>query len=107
MYTGRVELCLGNKWGTICRRGWDDMDATVACKQLGFNSDEGAYAFRPGLDDGPSMTWLIDVHCTGNERQIINCSYSNDVNEDSMCTKFQDAGVNCSTGILLIKQALG
>ena len=33
---GRVEICLDNKWGTICDDGWSTIDANVACKQLGF-----------------------------------------------------------------------
>ena len=43
---GRVEICLlqsnGNGtlvWGTVCHKGWDNNEARVVCRQLGFNTN--------------------------------------------------------------------
>ena len=60
---GRVEVCNNNVWGTVCDDRWDDVDARVACRQLGF-SDFGRVWYGQVAF---SMAYILYYRCPGSD----------------------------------------
>lgn len=91
---GRVEIFLSgpNEWGTVCDDYWDDRDATVVCRQLGYKSGIAKKSGQFGLGTGP--IWLDNVNCQGTEKGIEDCAH-NGFNIQN-CNHMEDAGVICS-----------
>ena len=91
---GRVEVYYNGEWGTVCDDGWDDTDAGVVCRQLGFGSS-GTAIGSAGFGQGSGLAWLGGVTCFGNESNILNCGRLS-INITRSCSHSKDAGVNCS-----------
>ena len=80
-------------WGTICDDGWDDIDATVVCTQLGFLNGTATLQSKFGSGTGP--VWLSQVACLGNESKLSQCMHSG-AGIIGNCSHSQDVGVQCS-----------
>ena len=52
---GRLEVCIGRVWGTVCDYGWRYSFARVVCRQLGYEVDQGAGVFNDFY-----LMWTID-----------------------------------------------
>ncbi|XP_072018503.1 scavenger receptor cysteine-rich domain-containing protein DMBT1-like [Amphiura filiformis] len=93
---GRVELLLGNIWGTVCHDGWSKAEAKVICRQLGL-----PYSFPVALGyaffgEGTGFIWIDSIGCDGTETSLDHCSHSEWGVHD--CGHDDDAGVICTDG---------
>jgi len=90
---GRVEVYYNGRWGTVCDDGWDDTDAGVVCKQLGFGSS-GTAIGSAFFGQGSGSIWLDNVVCTGREPALSTCSHLG-FGVTRSCAHWEDAGVRC------------
>ena len=91
-----MEVNYNGEWGTVCDDGWDDTDAGVVCRQLGFGSSGTAIGLA-GFVQGLKLIWLDSVTCTGNESTLASCGHLG-INVTRDCDHTEDAGVRCSGG---------
>ena len=117
---GRVEICINGLWGTVCHNYWDNSDATVVCRQLGFPvgvSGSGIeymttcffnlhslscylflvtsalYGYRHNFGRGTGPIFLYGLGCSGTESSLLSCSHSGI--RFNWCGHYSDAGVIC------------
>ncbi len=56
---GRVEICLGNIWGTVCDDRWDNANASVVCGYLGYSRDGTLIIYCKSERSWTASTFLI------------------------------------------------
>uniref|UniRef100_A0A1X7VF72 SRCR domain-containing protein n=1 Tax=Amphimedon queenslandica TaxID=400682 RepID=A0A1X7VF72_AMPQE len=94
---GRLEVYCNGQWGTVCDDDFYDIDAQVACQQLGY-SDYSTYA-PERLLVGPSSQpiWFERVYCVSLD--VINCLASCHVcpssTSSSSCEHSEDVVLGC------------
>ncbi|XP_025102101.1 deleted in malignant brain tumors 1 protein-like [Pomacea canaliculata] len=89
---GRLEIYFNGEWRTVCDKGFGKEEVTVACRMLGFNSNEAAAvsSVRYGQGSGPILK--DNLQCSGSETSLAQClSFYT-----ASCEHSQDIGVICN-----------
>ncbi|XP_023933281.1 deleted in malignant brain tumors 1 protein-like isoform X4 [Lingula anatina] len=90
---GRVEVFHNGRWGTVCDDSWDDNDAAVVCRMLGYNPDDAVSFSRAHFGQGTDPILMDNVACSGNEASIEACGHNGWSSHN--CAHSEDAGVRC------------
>ena len=83
---------MNNAWGTVCDEGWDDQDAAVVCRQLGFPPNLASHS---SLRSGSGPVFWSSVNCTGEEEELLDCELDVPSDYYSCLLHESDAGVVC------------
>ncbi|XP_069122420.1 scavenger receptor cysteine-rich domain superfamily protein-like [Argopecten irradians] len=94
IYQGRVEILHSSYWGTVCHVDWDDRDAMVVCRELGYGEGIAVFKNTFGNANESLVTWLNHVECDGSEQRLADCPSGGWGNQN--CYHNYDAGVICS-----------
>ena len=96
-----MEVNYNGEWGTVCDDGWDDTDAGVVCRQLGFGSS-GTAIGSANFSQGSGSIFLSNILCNGGESILSSCGHLG-INVTTSCSHINDAGIRCSESKGLIK----
>lgn len=91
-YTGAVTVKYYGLEGHICSDEWDDADAQVACRELGFANGEMFNRLRTEEQQKPF--WSSKFKCTGRERRLGDCNHAG-WGQIKQCKSQHYAGVLC------------
>lgn len=89
-----MEVLYNGEWGTVCNDDFDERDAEVICRMMGFPGAVSADVNgRFGAGNSSQKIWLDDLWCSGYETSVASCSFRRWASHN--CDHHKDVGVIC------------
>jgi deleted-in-malignant-brain-tumors protein 1 len=94
---GTVEVCYYSYWGLISDTMWDDNDAKVVCRELGFDTNKAKGLTNSPYGKSNKTVHLSNMDCAGNETTLAVCDGTRIPPDDSstLHAYVNVAGVTC------------
>jgi deleted-in-malignant-brain-tumors protein 1 len=75
LHRGRAEFCVNRRWLNLCSFSWDDNDASVVCRQLGYSSEGAGILRGRSFREIPDKQPLLQdrFNCGGSEENLSLC----------------------------------
>ena len=94
---GAVRVWNENRYSLVCADKFDDNDATIVCRQMGYPFGKSICCSAFGIVE--ERIEVSDMQCTGSETDITQCVMIRGVNG---CASQQYASVVCSKDQMLV-----
>ena len=111
-----MEICYSGVWGTVCNYGWDEVDANIVCRQLGYGqpgmmimshvnrcpyhiswsllfSYTAIISDVLGVGEGPTL--LFNVTCNHTHLNLSQCVHPESIGLHDCISQDKKAGVIC------------
>uniref|UniRef100_A0A4W3HGN3 SRCR domain-containing protein n=1 Tax=Callorhinchus milii TaxID=7868 RepID=A0A4W3HGN3_CALMI len=96
--SGTVEVYRHGNWRRVRDQFWDLNDTNVVCRQMGCGPAIRAYSTAV-YREGEWSPWLKDVHCQGNETNLLKCKPSSkfcSCSTEDTHIRLMDGGSSCA-----------
>ena len=100
--SGRVEIMIDARWGTICHDDWTVTSGNVVCRELGFGTAKDAFK-NSEFGNGHGPIYWSNVNCTGTEKNFKDCPHTEPPQESdyrirtrAVCNHGHDVSVICN-----------
>ncbi|XP_076308239.1 lysyl oxidase homolog 3A-like [Tachypleus tridentatus] len=90
---GNVQIYHVGRWGYICDDEWDQREANIVCRLLGYPGAERSTGDSVFGHASSSQVWMDNLYCTGKERRLQDCPFDGWGIHD--CNPSEVAGVVC------------
>ena len=86
-----MEVYYNGEWGAVCSYGWDQQDANIVCRQLGF---ESAILVDFGQRTAADIS-LESFMCSSNDTVLASCGHYGVGIKVNCRSQYKVAGVKC------------